>query len=245
MLWNFFNFFQRLGILVFLKIYFEKQQPFLQTLPGCQGSFILGVQKNLQHHPACLRQKSISAQDICTQERLLRSTGGSSAQSSASDTSRLLQSLSTQGNLLGLAVLLAGDICGQPLFQDLQKNKPKYILYMITQTHERVWGPFLGTKRGFRDKGLLFTTCLYKIQAHAVHTHPYTMECNCREQLSYFFMRHVYVWVDNGNSNGLVGIGNRILCRYGKKTKTQQLPRSVCCSSEQSLYKPPRELKSN
>lgn len=30
-----------------------------------------------------------------------------------------------------------------------------------------------------------------------------------------------------------------------KKNKPQQLLRSACCSSEQSLYKPPRELRSN
>lgn len=48
-----------------------------------------------------------------------------------------------------------------------------------------------------------------------------------------------------GIAMGWLGLVIEYFAGMAKKTKTQQLPRSVCCSSEQSLYKPPRELKSN
>lgn len=96
----------------------------------------------------------------------------------------------------------------------------------MVQNHKRVWEPFLGTKKkGFRDKGLLFTTCLYKIQSHAVHTHPYTMECNCREHLSYFFSCSMFIcgWI-MGIAMGWLGLVIECFAGMAKNPKIQQLP---------------------
>lgn len=105
--------------------------------------------------------------------------------------------------------------------------------------------PFYRHKRGVRDKGLLFTICLYKIQAHKVHTHPYAMECIGREQLSYFLwglfmcgwiMRIVMGWL---------GLAMEYFCRCSKKTLKRSDFQGQSAVPQNSLYRPPWELRNN
>lgn len=107
-----------------------------------------------QHHPACLRQNWFLLKSFVFRR------GSSRAWEAAerthlckrliptSGTSQLLQPLSTQGNLLILAALLAGDTSQQPLYQDSPQNKTEYILYMMSQNPKRAWGPILQTQKG-------------------------------------------------------------------------------------------------
>lgn len=84
----------------------------------------------------------------------------------------------------------------------------------MDENPRRVLGPFLGTR------GLIFTTCLYQIHAHIVHTHLYTMECinNCREQLSYFTMRMFMCGWIMGIAMGWLGLLIEYFAGIAKKT---------------------------
>lgn len=86
---------------------------------------------------------------------------------------------------------------------------------MVVQNPKRDWGHILGTKD--------YYSLLVYIKSMLIHLILIYIQWNViagSKSFSFFFsMRHIYVRVDNGNSNGLAGLCNRILCRYGQKKK--------------------------
>lgn len=161
MLWNVcLHFFLASYIFEKKKILFWKSTVMLTNPPRAEGPrracFFLHIRSTAkpQHHPACLRQNlfllksfaftrgSSRAWEVAEHTHLYKRL------IPTSDTSWLLQPVSTQGNLLVLAVLLAGDTGQQPLYHDFPQNKTKYILYMMAQNAKRVWGPILQTQKG-------------------------------------------------------------------------------------------------